>query len=360
MNKIFHLGSGKGILTLITAILMIFAGAIATTGRIKWLERDNEAGEQVPPVFTQTSDGTLIVNTTGPGKGKTGFAGDVPLLITLKDGKIASIEALPNAETPSFFNKATEKIFPRYIGLTPEEAGRIGQDAVSGATYSSNAILANINAGLAELSSDSFTASSPWSSLSFWIGLLVVICGAVLPLFIKSTIYRIVQKIANIAVLGFWTGTFLSFSFFLRTASEGIELLPSLAMVIMLLCAFIYPLLGRPNHYCLWICPFGSIQDLASSCFPRLHLHLGATTIGVLTMLRKVLWLVLMLLLWTGIWQTWTGYELFSAFLISSVSTGVLVAAASILIISFFIPRPYCRFVCPTGSLFKYSENEKN
>lgn len=360
MNKIFHRPHLAGIITLLTAILMIFAGAIATSGRMKWLEREDSAEEALPPVITHAPDGSLTVNTTAPGKGKTGFAGDVPLLITLREGKITSIEALPNAETPSFFAKASENIFPRYIGLTPEEALKVSQDAVSGATYSSHALLANINAGLAELSSESYTSTSPWLSLSFWIGLVVVVCGAVIPLFVKSAAYRIVQKIANVAVLGFWTGTFLSFTYFLRTASEGLEFEPSLAMVIMLLCAFIYPLFGRPNHYCLWICPFGSLQDLAAECFPKLHLHIGGKTVRILNTFRKVLWLVLMLLLWTGIWQTWTDYELFSAFLLSSVSTGVIIAASAFILISFFIPRPYCRFVCPTGSLFKYSENEKN
>ena len=47
-------------------------------------------------------DGTVRLNTTELGKDIIGYGGTVPLEITLEDGKIKSIKALANSETPRF------------------------------------------------------------------------------------------------------------------------------------------------------------------------------------------------------------------------------------------------------------------
>ena len=73
-------------------------------------------------------------------------------------------------------------------------------------------------------------------------------------------------------------------------------------------------------------------------------------------MFRQLLWAVLMLCLWTGVWFNWIDYEPFSAFVFQSASWVVIVIAVVFVALSTVIARPYCRFVCPTGSLFKYSQ----
>jgi len=36
-----------------------------------------------------------------------------------------------------------------------------------------------------------------------------------------------------------------------------------------------------------------------------------------------------------------------------------LVLGVIVVILSVFVPHPYCRFVCPTGTLFKIVQNPK-
>ena len=60
-----------------------------------------------------------------------------------------------------------------------------------------------------------------------------------------------------------------------------------------------------------------------------------------------------MLLAWTGIFLEWMDYELFTAFIWQSAAWGVIIVAAVFLVASLFVSRPYCRFVCPTGTLLK-------
>ncbi len=94
---------------------------------------------------------SFVVNTTKSGKSVLGFAGTTPVEITVTDGRIEKIEALPNSETPGFFQRVQESpIFTALIGKTVKEASEVKLDAVSGATFSSKAVIENIRLGLQE------------------------------------------------------------------------------------------------------------------------------------------------------------------------------------------------------------------
>jgi polyferredoxin len=66
-----------------------------------------------------------------------------------------------------------------------------------------------------------------------------------------------------------------------------------------------------------------------------------------------------MLLLWTVPCASWLDWELFSAFAWRAAPPLALALAAVFLILSIVVPRPYCRFVCPTGTLFKLAESNQ-
>ena len=95
---------------------------------------------------------TLIINTTEIGKDIQGFKGPVPLEITLVDVCVSKIVALPNKETPGFFQRVVDSgLLEVAVGMTAHEAAIHHYDAVSGATYSSRAVIDNIRAGLKTL-----------------------------------------------------------------------------------------------------------------------------------------------------------------------------------------------------------------
>lgn len=60
-------------------------------------------------------DGTIVVNTTPLAKDIVGYGGNVPLEISVKDGKITGIKALDNSESPEFFNQA-KSLFDQWTG----------------------------------------------------------------------------------------------------------------------------------------------------------------------------------------------------------------------------------------------------
>lgn len=98
---------------------------------------------------------TQVIYTGDLAKKVYGYNGTTPLNITIANGRITAIDALPNQETPQYFKKATTHIFPQYIGKTVAQARKVKADAVTGATYSSNAIIKNIEAGLSSVKAGS-------------------------------------------------------------------------------------------------------------------------------------------------------------------------------------------------------------
>lgn len=75
----------------------------------------------------------------------TGFNDVIPLEINMENGKIANIVILENRETPRFMQRVVDAaLVENFYGLTPKEAIKKNVDAVSGATYSSNAIIKSV------------------------------------------------------------------------------------------------------------------------------------------------------------------------------------------------------------------------
>ena len=367
------------LLSLVVVVLVLAAAAILRDGRILGhdLREAHEAKALKNDTLEVTPDGAFVVNTKPLAKDVQGYGGPVPLKIHIKDGRVAAVEAEPNAESPDFFNRAKE-LLNHWQNKSVDEALAESVDAVSGATFSSRAIIANMQRGLAyakqhgqwgeDGSVGALGTSAPTivggsagaleTSAPPIVALIVVLLGAVVPLFYNNRRLHLVQLAVNVVVLGLWTGTFVSYTLFLRIFAGGVSLstIGALAApLLMLIVALIYPLAGRSGHYCANICPFGSAQELAGK-LSRRKLRITPRVLKLLSVLRNLLWGVLMALLLTGTCTAWVDYELFTAFLYSSASVWVMVLAALFLVLSVWVPRPYCRFVCPTGALIKSVE----
>ncbi len=191
-------------------------------------------------------------------------------------------------------------------------------------------------------------------------GLAVLLLAAVVPLVTKSRRWRTAQLWLDVAVLGLWTGSFLSTARLLGWAGAGLPRATGDRAVALLLLsmAFLYPVFGRASHYCLHVCPFGAAQELASR-LPARKWRLGPALVRRLTALRRALWAALMLAAWCGAWSLWTEWELFGAFAWAAVPPLVVAFALAFVALSAFVPRAYCRFVCPTGTLLRLAESNQ-
>lgn len=98
---------------------------------------------------TMTKENRMtVINTTTLGKDVQGFLGATPVKIYIQKNKVVKIEALKNQETPKYFLKVKKNLLDKWNGVKVKDAKKMKVDAVTGATYSSKAVIENVQLGL--------------------------------------------------------------------------------------------------------------------------------------------------------------------------------------------------------------------
>lgn len=93
-------------------------------------------------------DGMYVVNTTTLGKNIQGYVGSTPVKVYIKKNKVVKVEVLKNQETPKYVAKVKKSISNKWDGLKVKNAARQQVDAVTGATFTSQAIIKNVQLAL--------------------------------------------------------------------------------------------------------------------------------------------------------------------------------------------------------------------
>ena len=288
-----------------------------------------------------------------------GFAGPTPLYIYMDtEGRVVRSAAGENAETPDFFASAWEGTAPKWEGKDAETGAKLKVDAVSGATYSSRAIVRNMQQTLAAYAAsqanDLREPAIGWGRTAAVAAVLLL--GIVAAWRLRGQKWvRLGVLALNVGVLGFWCGQFLSLSLLRGWVANGLDPVVYLPTLLMLAVAIVLPFFGRKRHYCTWVCPYGSAQELAARlplpkipCPPAVYRWMKRVRMGVLCLL--------LLLLWSDLGLFLLDYEPFSAFLVQTAPTAVLVLAGAFLAASLFVPQLWCHSCCPMGALLDLSE----
>ena len=118
------------------AIMLLVAGNVSLDARTK------------KKATTKKATTSQVIYTGDIASKVIGYNGTTPLNITVKNGVIESIEVLQNEESPAYLKRAKDKVLPQYIGKTVAEAKKLKPDIATGATYTSEAIIKNIQMGL--------------------------------------------------------------------------------------------------------------------------------------------------------------------------------------------------------------------
>ena len=114
---------------------------------------------------------TTTVYTEGYCDTIKGYNDNIPMEIVITDNRIESIKILKNHETPGFFKKVTDaKLVEKFYGRSPQEAESLVVDGVSGATYSSNAVIQTIKTRMKAYTQEGAGANdNPWTWQLFGI-----------------------------------------------------------------------------------------------------------------------------------------------------------------------------------------------
>ena len=122
----------------------ILLGGLALIALAATLQSAQPKGDDI----ITKEDGMTVVNTTELGKDVVGYVATTPLKIYIQKNKVVKIEALKNQETPKYFIKVKKQLLDKWNDKKVSEAAKMKVDGVTGATFSSDAVIKNVQLGL--------------------------------------------------------------------------------------------------------------------------------------------------------------------------------------------------------------------
>lgn len=345
-------------------------------------EADSLALEDVN-LYNVFDDGNkigTIFNTSPFSDEIYGYNSTTPLTIFLDENdRISEVEICENRETRGYLNKVINSGYlDLWDGLTPKEAANHNVDAVSGCTFTSVAIEQSLQIRMQELSKQESVFNLDWKLLARQICIIVVTILATICFFnpAKTKIIRYVTLLLSIAILGFWTNSLLSLALFYNWMTNGISLAIQLPLLIIALLAILLPLFTKKSFYCKYLCPFGAAQEFvggirlkakgkkSSALSPQLSVlssqSMKSIIFNFFAVLRKVILLTLLIIVALGVGLDLSVVEPFPIFNYQSIGFGVAIFAGVILVASVFIKRPWCNYLCPTGTLLESIRKLRN
>ncbi len=118
---------------------IVAAIMVASTPLSTMAQSDNS------PIDEDLISGERVINTTKLTPRVFGYAGVTPLKLFIVDAKVDRVELLDNNESPEYLSMVVSNgLLKSWDGVSISEVADLEVDGVSGATYSSNAIIENV------------------------------------------------------------------------------------------------------------------------------------------------------------------------------------------------------------------------
>lgn len=290
-----------------------------------------------------------------------GFGGHTPVAIfTDSTMVIRGVQLLANGETERFVERLSASgFFDQWNGVSlydPLPAA----DVHSGATYTARSVIANVDKTLTVLLDKLPIQRTFCSVMNRYWGevaiLLVVVLAFIFMIFPATTRrLRVPFLLLTIGVLGVWQGAFVSLDLLYKWLIYGTSPAAHFGAFAVVLTSLLVPLFTDKAFYCSNLCPFGAAQELVGKvgCAARRRTPLGIPQrlLSISRWVRIGFLLLLVGLLLLGKNIELDTLEPFTLFLIRSASLSAVIIGGVSLVASFFVQRPWCRLLCPTGEI---------
>ncbi|MBT4642754.1 MAG: 4Fe-4S binding protein [Deltaproteobacteria bacterium] len=296
-----------------------------------------------------------------------GYGGPLKVAVTVDPkGVISSLLIIEQRETADYFKRVrSSEMLNSLIGKGYQDELRLGDDVdgVSGATYTSRAIVSASRLGLRSIAAGELDLDVPREKppqVMFGVPELVLIL-------LIAVWYAGDRKGFQLKKQARWF-TLLTSMVFLGFIYTSLLTLPFMTKMLMGFwpqwqnSLYWYTLFGffllvflikGKNPYCQWICPFGAIQETlgmiggAKSRSPKrfaeffrwLPRGLALTAVLAALLFRN-----------PGI----SSYEVFGTMFDLEGSPFQFGLLGTVLISSFLVKRPWCRFLCPIGAIYDF------
>ena len=356
------------ILAIISLILVIVAGVLGIRREAQEVNNylngiipeDHRAEALGGERFALYEPDSLTADLYLINESAAGYGGDMVVSVLLDSaGIIRDLKVARHRETPSFLEKTEKKGLRRsLVGKSYDDSFVIGEDVdvVSGATYTSEAIISCAQLGSKKLARDQLKLEvSALEAPGLEIGipefaLLALYVLALLGIY-KLTKYkrtiRWITMLGGLLILGFWFSVPLTLS---KLNSFLLGYFPDWHTQMywyLLIGGFLLSIvLTRKNIYCTWICPLGGLQECLGAvggAKPRFSRRFN----GIMKWVQRgvALLAILMALYFRN--PVKLNYEIFGVALSLTGATYLFVMTGLFIVASVFIKRPWCTYLCP-------------
>ena len=297
-----------------------------------------------------------------------GFGGPVPVLTAVdREGRILAVRVLECRETPAYLARVDRpEVLGTFEGRSyADTISLAGVDAVTSATISATAVASAVRSGARGIARDVLflkgTEGDAGPSIVFtWRDVLAILfVGVVAFVFRRAGAPKwrraaLVTSIASVVVLGLVAGRFLSVADVSRALAGEWPAWPMFAAWYVFFFGILALTLLRGRIYFLRICPFGALSSIISKA-PVPKLRPSRRVLRWLGLLRWILLAAtLIAFALTGSAAVFA-YEPFAPFFrmplwVARGAWAAVALAAAALVASAFVPRLWCRFLCPLGA----------
>ncbi len=299
-----------------------------------------------------------VLGYMAKGKGE-GYGGPLTVGVAIDTmGRLQSLAVLEYRETPSFFQKVLKSGILQSLAVQDvfDSIPYVRQvDAIAGATMTARALEESVDEALSVTGSLSFNIVQPEKSKKVIFGLPEII---LLALFVVAVLRRKVFKgktgkrlrwitlIAGLLFIGFiFNRPFVLSHINMVLLGYWPKWNVHLYWYILILGLFLFKAKEEWNTYCYDFCPFGACQEILG--------QIGGAKNRAVEWPKLLLWLqrtlaiaaVSMALLFRN--PGFSSFEIFGTLFDLSGSNYQFALLAIILLLSLFIYRPWCTYLCP-------------
>jgi len=289
-----------------------------------------------------------------------GYGGALKVVVAVSiEGTVLGLEVVEHKETFSFFRRVLRSsLVDSLKDKSYADSFVIGQDidGITGATYSVRALadaVKNASRQVATKALNFPAIEEPSPKVQFGTPEIVLLVLFLLGLvarhkrFKPTNVARWISMLAGIGILGFLLNkpfTLVLINKLLLGYWPKWQL--ELYWYILLGGIVFITLIDNRNPYCDWFCPFGATQECLGVIGGAKNL-ISTRVQLYLRWIQRVIALSAILLALLLRNPSVSSYEVFGAFFRLIGTNSLFILLAVVLIISLFIRRPWCSYLCP-------------
>ncbi len=280
-----------------------------------------------------------------------GYGGRVPLLIGVDDNlTIVKIILLPNNETGDYIHAIYgDKFIGKWQGVSLSDAIQLPVDVVSGATHTSNAVIAGVRytaSSIMESDASVITETNLWTTIKDVLFLTLMVLSLVMVYKKGKAKFRILYMFLVLIIMGLILNIAVSVQLLNGWLLDGFSWRANWQSSVVFILALTISFIGKRKFYCNYLCPMGAMQELTNHFTPFKKRKLPTRFKGITA--REIYLTLIAGTLLLGFAPELAYLEPFTFFSFRIVGIGIIIFGLLVIVASLFFTKPWCS-VCPTG-----------